>query len=277
MANVERVDFQGQGGDDTFTVGSLAGTTITAILFSGGDGNDTLDASAAAIGITASGGAGNDSLTGGTAADTLNGDAGNDTLEGRTGADAIFGEDGDDLNIWRNGDGTDTFDGGAGTDTQQLFMSDTDGDTATLGASGADAVFARTNLVAFKVTTTSVEKIDFRGQGGDDKPVLSASLAGTSGHAGAFHRAAPGTTRSTPAGTSTAFTADGGDRQRFHFRRLGRRHDFRRRAGSTGCSAAAATIPSTADAGAASEIGGEAGDDTTHRRLRQRLYLWRRG
>ena len=87
MANVERVDFQGQGGDDTFTVGSLAGTTITAVLFSGGDGNDTLDASAAAVGITASGGAGNDTLTGGTANDRLNGGPGADKLNGGGGID----------------------------------------------------------------------------------------------------------------------------------------------------------------------------------------------
>src|SRR4051812_21925923 len=152
MTDVERVDFQGQGGDDSFTIGDLAGTPIAEVLFSGGAGNDTLAGLAGGVAtaapITASGGDGNDTLTGGTAADTLNGDAGNDTLEGHKGNDTLNGGDGDDTIIWRNGDGTDTVDGGAGTDTQQLFMSDTDGDTATLTASGANAVFARTNLVA---------------------------------------------------------------------------------------------------------------------------------
>jgi len=146
MTAVETVDFQGQGGDDSFTIGDLAGTPVTGVLFSGGAGNDTLAGLAAgvatAVPITASGGDGNDTLTGGTAADTLNGDAGNDTLEGHRGSDTVNGGDGDDLIIWRNGDGTDTVNGGAGTDTQRLIMSDTDGDTATLTAAGANAVFA---------------------------------------------------------------------------------------------------------------------------------------
>src|SRR4051812_28705229 len=126
MTDVERVDFQGQGGDDSFTIGDLAGTPIAEVLFSGGAGNDTLAGLAGGVAtaapITASGGDGNDTLTGGTAADTLNGDAGNDTLEGHRGNDTVNGGDGDDLIVWRNGDGTDIVDGGASTDTQQAFM-----------------------------------------------------------------------------------------------------------------------------------------------------------
>src|SRR3954452_25166313 len=171
-SNVEKVDFRGQGGDDSLTVGDLTGTAVTQVLFSGGAGNDTLAGLAGGVAtttpITASGGDGNDTLTGGTGADTLNGDAGNDTLEGHKGGDTLNGGDGDDTIIWRNGDGTDTVDGGAGTDTQRLIMSDTDGDIATLTATGANAVFARTNLVPFQVTTSNAEKIDFQGQGGDD-------------------------------------------------------------------------------------------------------------
>ena len=182
MANVEKVDFQGQGGDNSFTIGDLTGTPITGILFSGGAGNDTLaglaNGVATAVPITASGGDGNDTLTGGTGADTLNGDAGNDTLEGHRGNDTLNGGDGDDLIIWRNGDGTDTVDGGAGTDTQQLIMSDAAGDVGTLTAAGANAVFARTNLVPFQVTMANVERVDFQGQGGDDTFTVG-SLAGT--------------------------------------------------------------------------------------------------
>ena len=182
MANVEKVDFQGQGGDDSFTIGDLTGTPITGILFSGGAGNDTLAGLAGGVAtaapITGSGGDGNDTLTGGTGADTLNGDAGNDTLEGHRGNDTLNGGDGDDLIIWRNGDGTDTVDGGAGTDTQQLIMSDAAGDVGTLTAAGANAVFARTNLVPFQVTMANVERVDFQGQGGDDTFTVG-SLAGT--------------------------------------------------------------------------------------------------
>ena len=114
-------------------------------------------------------GAGNDSLTTG---------GGNDTIAGDTGADTINAGGGDDLIIWRNGDGTDTVDGGAGNDTQQLIMSNTDGDVATLTAAGANAVFARTNLVPFQVTMANVEKVDFQGQGGDDSFTIG-DLTGT--------------------------------------------------------------------------------------------------
>ena len=201
---VERVDFQGQGGDDSFTVFDLTGTTITDVLFSGGAGNDTL---------TAAGGADTShgqwrrwkrSLT--------NGD-GNDTLEGDTGADTINGGDGDDLIIWRNGDGTDTVDGGAGTDTQQLIMSDTDGDIATLTAAGANAVFARTNLVPFQVTMANVEKVDFQGQGGDDSFTIG-DLTGTPITEILFSGGAGNDTLAGLAGgvaTATPITASGGD------------------------------------------------------------------
>ncbi|MGE3283653.1 MAG: calcium-binding protein, partial [Alphaproteobacteria bacterium] len=133
----------------------------------GNDGNNIL-----------SGLAGNDTLKGAGGNDTLNGGDGNDTLEGNTGADAITGGAGDDVSVWRNGDGTDTFNGGAGTDTQQLIMSDADGDIATLTATGANAVFARTNLVPFTVTMTAAEVVDFQGQGGDDSFTVS-DLTGT--------------------------------------------------------------------------------------------------
>src|SRR4029078_4595325 len=127
------------------------------------------DTSLAAVKVTANGGAGNDGLIGG---------GGNDTFAGDNGPDTILAGGGADLFIWRNGDGTDTVDGGAGTDTQQLLMSDTDGDVATLTAAGANAVFARTNLVAFQVTTSNVETVDFQGQGGDDSFTVG-ELTGT--------------------------------------------------------------------------------------------------
>jgi Ca2+-binding RTX toxin-like protein len=94
--NVETFEVNGLAGDDSLTVGNLAGTVVTGVTFNGGDGNDTLDASATAVVITADGGAGNDTLTGGSANDTLNGGAGNDTLQGGAGADAIDGGTGTD-------------------------------------------------------------------------------------------------------------------------------------------------------------------------------------
>src|SRR3954466_10465966 len=220
MTDVERVDFQGQGGDDSFTIGDLAGTPITEVLFSGGAGNDTLagltGGVATAAPITASGGDGNDTLTGGTAADTLNGDAGNDTLEGHRGNDTVNGGDGDDLIVWRNGDGTDIVDGGASTDTQQLLMSTgAIGDVGEITVSGANAVFARTNLVPFSVTMANVERIDFQGLEGNDSLSFS-SLAGTSVTQALFSGGAGDDTLN--AGTATtAISANGGNDNDFIF------------------------------------------------------------
>ena len=110
--------------------------------------------------------------------DTIDGGGGNDTIAGDPGNDNINGGDGDDLIIWRNGDGSDAVNGGAGTDTQQLIMSDTAGDVATLSNFVGSGFFQRTNLVPFFVSTSTVERVDFQGQGGDDSLTVF-NLAGT--------------------------------------------------------------------------------------------------
>ena len=110
--------------------------------------------------------------------DTIDGGGGNDTIAGDPGNDTITGGDGDDLIIWRNGDGSDVVTGGAGTDTQQLIMSDTDPDVATLSNFLGFGLFQRTNLVPFNVFTSTVERVDFQGQGGDDSLTVF-NLAGT--------------------------------------------------------------------------------------------------
>ena len=79
----------------------------------------------------------NDTINGGGGDDTIDGGGGNDTIAGDPGNDTITGGDGDDTIIWRNGDGSDVVTGGNGIDTQQLIMSDTAGDIATLTAAGA--------------------------------------------------------------------------------------------------------------------------------------------
>ena len=88
LTDIERVEFQGQGGDDALGVGKLGTTSITEVVFSGGAGNDQLAAATADIKITASGGDGNDTLSGGTANDVLNGGPGADTLIGNGGVNS---------------------------------------------------------------------------------------------------------------------------------------------------------------------------------------------
>ena len=118
--------------DDTFTATSSEFLTISdRFVVDGGDGSDTLDASAVAVrpvlfaGVTLRGGSGDDVLTGGTGADELFGNDGNDTLSGRAGNDILEG-----------GGGTDVINGGVGIDFNS-FASIGFGVTATISADGS--------------------------------------------------------------------------------------------------------------------------------------------
>ncbi|MEO1673428.1 MAG: calcium-binding protein, partial [Cyanobacteria bacterium J06631_2] len=65
--------------------------------FSGGEGNDSFDASSTSVDVTAYGGEGNDSLTGGSGNDLLEGGNGDNILTGGKGADTfVVGFDGID-------------------------------------------------------------------------------------------------------------------------------------------------------------------------------------
>lgn len=133
-ADVQRIEFWGYGGDDSF----VNATSIRSVGY-GGLGADTLRGGAADDVLWGEGGpdsifggGGADFLYGGTEVDyldggdgddTLSGDEGNDELHGGNGADQIRGGIGDDLvrggngdDTIEGGDGNDTLDGGAGAD-----------------------------------------------------------------------------------------------------------------------------------------------------------------
>ncbi|MBE9169212.1 calcium-binding protein [Pleurocapsales cyanobacterium LEGE 06147] len=142
--DTEQFEINGLGGDETFTVNSLAGTDVQKVTFNGNDGNDRLNANLTAVNIVADGGNGNDILNGGSVDDTLNGgdgddnlqgNGGNDTLNGGLGNDTLNGGDGDDrLN---GGDGNDFLFGGLGNDT----LNGEDGDDRLNGGDGNDFLF----------------------------------------------------------------------------------------------------------------------------------------
>ena len=71
--------------DDVFSATGLAGIADLSVL--GGDGNDTLDASALATGVQFFGGGGGDVLTGGSGDDLLVGGGGTDVIDGGDGID----------------------------------------------------------------------------------------------------------------------------------------------------------------------------------------------
>ena len=105
-------------GDDVVTVGNLAGVSLTVLTINGGDGNDTLDASAGVatdVQLRLNGDAGNDRITGSMNADTIDGGAGRDTLLGGSGNDTILG--GADNDAISGGSGDDSLTGNDGNDT----------------------------------------------------------------------------------------------------------------------------------------------------------------
>ena len=94
-----------------------AGDLLTV---SGGNGNDTINASSLAadvIGLAIDGGGGNDTIIGSQGADRLLGGDGSDTVVGGRGNDTALLGNGNDTFIWNPGDGSDVVEGQAGTDT----------------------------------------------------------------------------------------------------------------------------------------------------------------
>jgi Ca2+-binding RTX toxin-like protein len=150
----------------------------TTLTVNGGDGADTIDASALAFDVTLNGGAGNDSLTGTTGFDQLNGDAGNDTLDGGTSNDTLSGGDDDDLIVWNNGDGSDQVDGDAGTDTLEVNAS-TSGDDISIDPNGSRFVLTRNNLGLFSLDVGTVETLDLNTLAGADTATVG-DLSGVS-------------------------------------------------------------------------------------------------
>ncbi len=177
--NIEKLEVNGGGGNDSLKVFDLAGSDLKSVVFKGGTGNDSLDASATAVPVKASGGDGHDKLLGGSGNDELSGDAGDDLLVGNKGSDKNNGGHGHDTIVWNNGDGSDFNDGGSGKDTQVVNGAGAQGDEFVVKADGSGFLFDRVNLVPFKLTDTNIEKLDVSGGGGDDKLTIG-NMAGTS-------------------------------------------------------------------------------------------------
>ncbi|MDY6940806.1 MAG: calcium-binding protein [Cyanobacteriota bacterium] len=133
VREVEAFEINGGGGDDSFTVNDLTGTTVETVAFNGGDGNDFLDGSNTSTPIIADGGAGDDILIGGDGDDILIGGDGADLLIGGGGNDILIGGNLDDLTIGV----INTLTGGAGADSYVLANEDityyNDGDSNTPG------------------------------------------------------------------------------------------------------------------------------------------------
>ncbi len=117
------IDLLMEVGDASFTLTSatLNGlgndqlTGFEAANLTGGNSDNTIDASAAGFPVGINGGMGADTLLGSNFADTLNAGTGNDALFGYGGRDLLMGGAGND--VLDGGSSEDTLDGDTGTDT----------------------------------------------------------------------------------------------------------------------------------------------------------------
>jgi Ca2+-binding RTX toxin-like protein len=197
---VEGVRLNALGGNDSATVGDLAGVAdLNTITFFLGDGDDSANASAQsnpAIAFLVSGGTGTDTLSGSPNADTISGGEGSDTIIGLAGVDLMDGGggddtitggpgnepnqnggDGNDTFIWNPGDGSDGLVGESGTDTM-IFNGSAGNEVFTATAQGAGFRFTR-DLGNIGMDATGVEAIVLNALAGDDH-VATVPLAGTS-------------------------------------------------------------------------------------------------
>ena len=206
---IEQFEINGQGGDDSLTVGDLTGSAVQKVVFSGGDGNDVLDARESSTTIEAFGGDGDDLLLGGSAVDTFFAGAGDDIVVGQRGNDIAYLEDGDDRFIWNNGDGSDFINGGLGFDVTQVNGADGAGDEFDLREVDGQAIFNRLNLGLFTLTNEGIEQFEINGQGGDDSFTIG-DLTGSEVQSVVFS-GGEGNDFLNASGTSTPVTADGGE------------------------------------------------------------------
>ena len=163
----EKLDFNGNGGDDTLNAnGGAAGLNPFVIDADGGDDNDIIQT--------------------GDAPDLLTGGAGNDRLVSfRSPAgtrDVLRGGDGDDTLVWNPGDGDDTMDGEAGNDTIEVNGGSGGEDFEVKpGAVAGRVQFDRTGPSPpgpFNLDIGSSEELELNAGGGDDRIKGAKGLKG---------------------------------------------------------------------------------------------------
>ena len=152
---LEELVINGGNGADLITITDVNNVGSILITANGQNGDDTISAAGALIGVAnlqLDGGNGNDTLTGSTGSETLRGNAGDDSLSGGDGDDTLVGGDGQDAlngdggrDILRGNFGNDTLDGGDGDDTLEGnedsdVLSGADGNDSIMGGLGDDVL-----------------------------------------------------------------------------------------------------------------------------------------
>ena len=195
-----RVLFTGGFGDDSINASALG--NALALIADGGEGDDTLSASR--LGASLDGGGGNDILVGNAGPDSMEGGDGNDRLFGGGGRDVLSGGDGnDDLfgggssgDRLRGGAGDDVLNGGSGVD---LVFEQADSDfvltSSQLTGNGTDVLISieqadltggdsDNRLDASAFTSPTQQSVSLRGGAGNDVLIAGSGPDGLFGDAG---------------------------------------------------------------------------------------------
>jgi Ca2+-binding RTX toxin-like protein len=104
--------------------------------------------------------------------------AGADLIVGLGATDSLFGDGGNDRFVWNDGDGSDFVEGGADQDELEVNLDASAGDDVTITPNGTRVFVRRTNLTTFTLDVGTVETLDVRGGGGNDRLSGSPGLAG---------------------------------------------------------------------------------------------------
>jgi Ca2+-binding RTX toxin-like protein len=154
-SNVESLDVEGLGGDDTITgQNGIAG--LTDLTIDGGPGNDT--------------------LRGGDGDDTLIGGAGNDIVDGGRGNDVALLGGGSDTFLWDPGDASDTVEGQGGQDTLDFNGSNVS-ENIGISANGSRVRLTR-DVAAVTMDLNGVEDVNVATLAGADTITID-DLTGT--------------------------------------------------------------------------------------------------
>ncbi|MBC7815710.1 MAG: hypothetical protein IAG10_02295 [Planctomycetaceae bacterium] len=170
---------QAGDGNDSLTLLAVDSLFAAAVLMTGDNGNDLLDASALLFKVSLQGNVGADTLKGGSGNDDLNGNSEDDSIDGGAGTDSIQGGAGNDVLVGGAGNDTILGQGGNDTVTGGLGNDSLDGGTGTgdLLLESADASLTLTNAQLLGVDTdtlTGFETANLTGGAGNNTLTVTA-------------------------------------------------------------------------------------------------------
>jgi len=140
------------------------------VILNAAGGNDNINFTAPNLKTpTINGGDGDDTINGSAAVDAIDGGNGNDRITAFRGNETIHGGAGNDVIIWNNADGNDLNEGDAGVDETLIVEAGVADDGNVVSQDGAITQFDRVSGAgAFNVRSNQMEKLSLQSFAGND-------------------------------------------------------------------------------------------------------------